>query len=113
VWSMGRGTSAHTSALSVVGAAVVLAGLDLIGAFLARHWADHRSSLSLFGGIAVFDLLFLVYGKSLSYGQLGTITIAWLAVLQIGVMIFDRVHDGVPIPFTKWIAVGAIIALEA
>ena len=54
---------------------LVLAGLDLVGAVLARHWADQRALLSLVGTMTVFALLFLVYGKSLGYAELSTITV--------------------------------------
>lgn len=68
----------------------VLAGLDLVGALLARHWAAHRSVVALVGGMVVFGLLFVVYGKSLDYAHLTTVTFGWLVMLQVGVMVIER-----------------------
>jgi hypothetical protein len=67
----------------------VLAGLDLIGAGLARSWAQHGSLLALAGGIGVFSLLFVVYGRSLRYAELSTVTIGWIVLLQVGVFVLD------------------------
>ena len=48
----------------VIAGIVMLAGLDLIGAALARSWADHRSAVSLIGGVLVFGLLFVVTARA-------------------------------------------------
>ena len=68
-------TSSSTSRpLAAIGAPWSRGGpavLDLVGAVLARRYADHRSVLALVGGCLVFGLLFWVYGKSLAYGERG------------------------------------------
>lgn len=92
---------------------VLLAGLDLLGAVLARAWADHRSGVTLAGGIAVFAALFVVYGKSLDYATLSTVTIGWVVLLQVGVVLMDRFRNGVPVPTTKWIVIAVVLALQA
>ncbi len=94
-----------------IGAMVALAGLDLIGATLARSWADHRSAVTMIGGVVAFALLFVVYGKSLDYAELSTVTIGWVVLLQVGVVIIDRVH-GVAIPPPRMAAIGMIIVLQ-
>jgi hypothetical protein len=96
----------------VVAAMIALAVLDLIGAALARSWADHRSAISLVAGIAVFGLLFVVYGTSLSYAELSTVTIGWVVMLQIGVVVLDRLH-GVTIPPGRMGAIALILVLQA
>jgi hypothetical protein len=96
----------------IVTAIVVLAALDLIGAALARSWSDHRSIITMVGGMTVFSLLFLVYGKSLDYAELSTVTIGWIVLLQIGVVVLDRLN-GVAIPPPKLAAIGLILALQA
>ncbi|MDH4075538.1 MAG: hypothetical protein OEW29_06325, partial [Acidimicrobiia bacterium] len=101
-----------TRALPAVGSMLALAVLDLIGAVLARHWADHRALVSLVGGMAVFALLFVVYGRSLDYAELSTVTIGWVAFLQIGVVLLDRFDGGVAIPPHKLIAMGAIMVAQ-
>ena len=93
-------------------ALIVLAGLDLVGAVLAKHWNDHRSWVSLVGGMLVFAALFGVYGTSLAYGELATVTISWVVILQVGVLLIDRYHNGVRLPAGKWLAVIAILALQ-
>lgn len=97
--------------LPAVGAMVSLAVLDLAGAVLARHWADHRATVSLIGGMIVFALLFVVYGKSLDYAELSTVTVGWVAMLQIGVVLVDRA-GGVHIPPYKLGVIGLILVLQ-
>ena len=98
--------------LPAVGSMLALAALDLVGAVLARQWADHRALISLMGGMAVFALLFVVYGRSLDYAELSTVTIGWVAFLQIGVVLLDRFDNGIDIPPHKLIAMGAIMVAQ-
>jgi predicted RND superfamily exporter protein len=96
-----------------VSSLLALAGLDLVGAVLAKHWNDHRSLVSMLGGMGVFALLFWVYGRSLAYGELATVTISWVVMLQVGVLLLDRFHNGVHLPSGKWIAIAVILGLQA
>lgn len=98
--------------LPAIGSMLALAVLDLVGAVLARQWADHRAVISLVGGMAVFAVLFVVYGRSLDYAELSTVTIGWVAFLQIGVVLLDRFDNGVNIPPHKLIAMGAIMLAQ-
>jgi hypothetical protein len=98
--------------LPAFGAMLALAALDLVGALLARPWADQRAIVSLVGGMAVFALLFVVYGKSLDYAELSTVTVGWVAFLQIGVVLIDRFDGGVYIPPYKLAAMGLIVAMQ-
>jgi hypothetical protein len=102
----------RTSVLMATGAIVLLAGLDLLGAVMARRYADQRSWLALVGGGAVFVLLFWVYGRSLAYAELATITFGWIAMLQVGVVILDRFSHHTPIPAGKLVAMAAILVLQ-
>jgi hypothetical protein len=97
--------------LPVVAAILALAALDLIGAALARSWADHRSIITMVGGMMVFSLLFVVYGKSLDYAELSTVTVGWIVLLQIGVVVLDRLN-GVAIPPSKMTAIALILLLQ-
>ncbi len=94
------------------GAIVLLAGLDLLGAVMARRYADHRSWLALVGGGAVFVTLFWVYGRSLAYAELATITFGWVVLLQVGVVLIDRVTSHTSIPTGKLVAMVAIVVLQ-
>jgi hypothetical protein len=105
-------TAPRRSVVPVIAGMVTLAALDIVGAAFARSWADHRSTISLMGGLLAFGLLFIVYGKSLSYAELSTVTIGWVVLLQVGVIVLDRLH-GVAIPPSKMAAIGLILALQA
>jgi hypothetical protein len=106
------GEAGRPHVLMAAVAAILLAGLDLLGAVMARRYADHRSSLALVGGAAVFVLLFWVYGRSLAYAELATITFAWIAMLQVGVVVLDRFSHHTPIPAGKLVAMAAILVLQ-
>jgi hypothetical protein len=106
-------SSVHHGTFAAVGAIVVLAALDLVGALLARQWADHHSNVALIGGVAVFGLIFVAYGKSLDYAELGTVTIGWVVLLQIGVVLIDRYRNAVAIPPGKWLAIALLLVLQA
>ena len=106
------GQDARRSIIPVVAAIAALGGLDIIGAAFARSWSEHRSNASLIGGILVFGLLFVVYGKSLSYATLTTVTIGWVVTLQVGVVVLDRLHGGEIAP-TRMGAIALILILQA
>jgi len=92
---------------------VALAALDLLGALLARQWASHHSTVALFGGMVVFGLLFVVYGKSLDYAELGTVTMGWVVLLQVGVVLIDRYRNAVAIPLDRWLVIVLILLGQA
>jgi multidrug transporter EmrE-like cation transporter len=110
---MATNTPAHHGMFAAVGAIIVLAALDLVGALLARHWADHHSSVALVGGVTVFGLIFVVYGKSLDYAELGTVTIGWVVLLQVGVVLIDRHRNAGPIPLDRWLVIALILVGQA
>jgi hypothetical protein len=99
-------------AVPIVASILALAGLDIAGAALARHWAEHRAAASLLGGLVVFSVLFVVYGRSVHYAELSTVTIGWVVVLQVGVVIMDRLR-GVALPPHKLVVIAAILSLQA
>jgi hypothetical protein len=93
-------------------AMLVLAGLDLVGALLARRWA-HGGSLLWFGaGVACFAVLFWVYGSSLRYADLVSVTFGWIVALQTGLMLIDSVRSAAGSTPGRWIAAVAIVVLE-
>jgi hypothetical protein len=95
----------------VVAAILALAALDLIGAAMAKSWSEHRSMITMVGGMMVFSLLFVVYGKSLDYAELSTVTIGWIVLLQVGVVVLDRLN-GVAIPPPRMTAIALILVLQ-
>lgn len=95
-----------------VSAMLVLAGLDVVGALLARRWA-HGGSLLWFGaGVACFVMLFWVYGSSLRYADLVQVTFGWIVALQVGLMLIESLRSANAIPTGRWVAAVAIIVLE-
>ena len=89
----------------------VLAALDLIGALVARRYAEQRSLIVLALGAATFAALFVVYAHGLRYADLTTVTFGWVALLQIGVVVLDR-SGGQGVPPIKVMAMVGIVALE-
>lgn len=93
-------------------AMIVLAGLDFVGALLARRWAHGGSVVWFVAGALCFVVLFWVYGSSLRYADLVVVTFGWIAALQVGLLLVGRVGSTRPLPLHGWLAAGAIILLE-
>jgi hypothetical protein len=94
-------------------AMLVLAFLDIAGALIAKAWLANRSLPLFVAGIAVFGLLFWVYGSSLRYADLATVTFGWVVLLQVGLLLIARFRDGVPMGTGRYAAILAILALQA
>jgi Zn-dependent protease with chaperone function len=94
-------------------AMVALAALDLLGAFAAKEWAEHRSPVPMLVGLAAFGVLFWVYASSLQYAELALVTMGWIVVLQVGLVVLDRVRYGVELPPGKWVAVVVLLAAQS
>jgi hypothetical protein len=95
-----------------VGAMLVLAGLDVAGALLAKRWATGGSVLWFGAGVGCFIVLFWVYGSSLRYAELVPVTFGWIVALQVSLMLLDSIRSPHPVPMGRWIAAVGIIALE-
>ena len=96
----------------LVGSAVLLAGLDLLGAIAAKQWAEKRSWLWFIGGVIVFGVLFAAYGATLRYASLAMVTIAWVSLLQVALLLLDRFRYSVDISTGKWAAAGVVLLLQ-
>jgi hypothetical protein len=94
-------------------AMVVLAALDFAGAIAAKEWSTSGSPRWLAAGIVSFLLLFYVYASSLRYAELAMVTMGWVVLLQVGLLVLDRLRYDVDLPTGKWVAVVAILALQA
>jgi Zn-dependent protease with chaperone function len=94
-------------------AMVALAGLDLLGAFAAKEWAQHRSPGPMLVGLAAFGVLFWVYASSLQYAELALVTMGWIVMLQVGLVVLDRVRYGVELPPGKWVAIVVQLAAQS
>ena len=94
-------------------AMVALAGLDVLGSVLAKEWAERQHGAWFLAGLATFGLLFAVYAASLRVAELSVVTFGWIVLLQVGLLVLERVRYGVALPPGKWLAMALILALQA
>ncbi len=89
-----------------------LAALDLLGAIAAKEWAERQSTLALGLGALAFVVLFWVYASSLQYAELAVVTMGWIVLLQVGIVLVDRLHYGATLPAGKMAAIVVILAAQ-
>ena len=94
-------------------AMLALAGLDLLGAVLAKEWVERQNGAWFLAGLLTFGALFAVYAASLRLAELSVVTFGWIVFLQVGLLLFDRFRYGVAFPPAKWLAIALILALQA
>ena len=94
-------------------AMLLLAAVDLAGAYVAKEAVVRRSLPWGAAGIALFVLLFYVYASSLQYAELALVTLGWVVVLQVGVLLLDHLRYGSALSADKWVAVAVILAAQA
>jgi hypothetical protein len=97
------------SPLLLVGAMVMLAALDFLGAVLAKEWAEGRNHWLFAAGLVAFGALFAVYAVSLKVAELSTVTFGWIVTLQVGLLLLERIRYAVELPNGKWAAIVAIL----
>ncbi|HEY7564384.1 MAG TPA: hypothetical protein VIA81_05615 [Acidimicrobiia bacterium] len=95
-----------------LGAMAALAGLDLLGAYLAKEFSLRPRPLTMAAGVLTFAVLFVVYVRSLSVTELWVVTFGWVALLEIGVLVLDRIHYDTPVPAGKWLAAVVMIGAQ-
>lgn len=91
----------------------LLAALDLAGAVCAKEWVETRRPLVGLAGVVAFVVLFWVYASGLQYAELAVVTFGWIVVLQVGLVVLDRVRYGVELPPGKWVAVALLLCAQA
>lgn len=89
-----------------------LAGLDLLGAIAAKEWAEKQTPLALGTGALAFLVLFWVYASSLQYAELAVVTMGWIVLLQVGIVLVDRLHFDNALPTGKLAAIVVILAAQ-
>lgn len=94
-------------------AMAALAGLDLVGAYAAKTWVEQQNTVALLVGALAFLVLFWVYASSLQYAELAVVTMGWIVLLQVGIVVIDRVHFGSTLPADKMAAIVVILAAQA
>ena len=98
--------------LPVVATLAMAAGLDLLGAMAAKEWAERHNTAALGFGLLAFAVLFWVYASSLQYAELAVVTMGWIVLLQVSLVILDKVHFGVTLPADKIAAIVIILAAQ-
>ena len=96
-----------------IAAMVALAGLDITGALLAKEWALRQEGHWFAAGLVTFGVLFVVYARSLQVAELSVVTLGWVVLLQVGLLVIDRLRYGVEFPTGKWVAITTILVLQA
>ena len=89
-----------------------LAALDLFGAFAAKEWAEKQNIVALGLGALSFLVLFWVYASSLQYAELAVVTMGWIVLLQVGILVIDRIAFDSSLPAGKLAAVVVILAAQ-
>ena len=97
------------SLATMIGLAVV----DLLGPMVARAWAERHHQAWFVAELMVFGVVFTVYANSLQFGAAPAVMFGWVVILQIGLLTVHRVRLGVAFPPGKWVAIAAILALQA
>ena len=93
-------------------AMLLLAGLDLLGAVFAKTWSEQRTFPWFAAGATVFVIVFWVYGSVLQVAELSIVTLGWIVILQVAVVILDRVRYSVPVSPGQFSAIVAILLLQ-
>lgn len=96
----------------LLGAMLLLAGLDGIGAVLAREWTLRQQPLLFVAGLLSFILLYIVFAHSLHIADLSVVTLGWIVFLQVGLLLVDVLRYGVSYSPSKWVAIAVIIGLQ-
>lgn len=99
--------------LTSLAAMIALAGLDFAGALLAKEWTIRRDFTLFLAGGVVFLLLYVVYAHILQTAELSIVTFGWVAFLQVALVLVDRFRYGVSFDATQWLAMAAMILLQA
>lgn len=94
------------------GAMVALAALEFAGAIFAKEWSTRGHPLFVAGGLVSFSILFFVYARSLQVAELSVVTIGWVVLLQVGLLLVDRLAYGVSFGWDRWIAITLILLLQ-
>ncbi len=95
-----------------VAAVVILAALDLLGAYLAKEFSMRPRAAVFAAGLATFAVLFVVYVKSLSVSDLWIVTFGWVVLIEVGVVLLERFHFGTTISPRKVVLAGILVIVQ-
>jgi len=92
---------------------VLLTTLDLLGSAAAKEAVERRSALIAAIGAALFVAMFFVFASALQISGLVVVTVGWCVLVQVGVLLMDRLHYGVHLTPGKYLAVIVAVAAQA
>jgi uncharacterized membrane protein len=98
--------------LAIVGFMLALAAIDFAAAMVAQDFADRRRLSTLVIGSVLSISLFVVYAVALHLADLSIVTMGWIVMLQVAVLCWDVVRNGLHLSATQWTAVTLIIVLQ-
>ncbi len=93
-------------------AVIGLSGLDLAAAWMAKEYSLRPRVVLMAAGLVTSAALFVVYVKSLSYGDLWIVTFGWVALLQVGVVLVDRVRFGTSLSIRHVVLIAVLIVAQ-
>lgn len=98
--------------VAIAGITLVLAAVDVAESVLAKEWSERRSIWLLAAGIAAAITLFGLFAVALRYTEMSTVTLGWIVVMQVGLMVTERVRYGIDHGLDRWAAVAGMVALQ-
>lgn len=98
---------------AIAGITLVLAAVDVVESVLAKEWSERRSLWMLSGGVVAAVTLFALFSVAVRYTEMSTVTLGWIVVMQVGLMVTERVRYGVDHGLDRWAAVAGMVALQA
>lgn len=90
----------------------MLAAVDVVESVRAKEWSERRSVWLLIAGVAAAIVMFGLFSVAVRYTDMSTVTLGWIVVLQIGLMVTERVRYGIDHGLDRWAAVAAMVALQ-
>jgi hypothetical protein len=96
----------------IVAITMLLAGVDLVGAVMAKEWAASHEPWLLLVGVVASLALFSLFAIASRYAEMSTVTLGWIVMLQVGLMVTERVRYSVDHGADRWLAVVAMVALQ-
>ena len=98
---------------AIAGITVVLAAVDVIESVLAKEWSERRSIWLLVAGLVAAASLFALFSIAVRYTEMSTVTLGWIVVMQVGLMVTERVRYGIDHGLDRWAAVAGMVVLQA
>ena len=97
---------------AIIGITLMLAAVDVVESVLAKEWSERRTLWLLAAGVATAVLLFGLFAFAVRFTDMSTVTLGWIVVLQVGLMVTERVRYGIDHGFDRWAVVAVMVGLQ-